>query len=208
MEKLNQSNKFTDENKIESESGLLGVTKDGYKVFDRFDSHIKTHVGAEKIIAEALSLVSTDGQDFFKETLDFKRTIGETICTETTDKDEIIFAQRANRRGLTRFTKTGLPKPCSKLTLIIVKREEDSSSEDDEDDNDEDENSNPSVYYELITAYVGESAPPEPWDEKAFYFAEDPDKARQTSLDFWNRHALVFSAEEHLSGTETIEKPW
>jgi len=203
MENLDQPKEFTNENKIESEEYLLGVTKDGYKVFDRPDSHIKTHVGAENIIAEALSSISTDGRDFIKETLDFNHVIGETICTETTEKDEIVFAQRVNRKGLTRFTKTGLPKPCSKLTLIIVKREVDSLDEDDENEDFDTED-----YYQLTTAYIGEPAPPEPWDEKSFYFSDDPDKARQDSLDFWNNHALVFGAEEHILGTETTEKPW
>ena len=52
--------------------------------------------------------------------------------------------------------------------------------------------------YVLITAFIGASAEPEPWDRNA----------TPQSVAFWNSHALVWGSEPVVPGTETDRCSW
>lgn len=58
--------------------------------------------------------------------------------------------------------------------------------------------------YKLITAYIGSNAPPEPWDNRL----KRDKEAKDRSLKFWDRHALVYDPEIIVPGTETETCPW
>lgn len=161
---------------------ILGRLASGEPVIDRKDSHARTHASVFAVLAEALALVDCKGRKSVYTTLDLGRTVGESICVETSRDgggDEIVYAQRPNRRGLTRFVKNRAPVPTSRVT-VSVKRGCGGS-------------------YTLMTAFVGPGTPAEPWDQNY---------ATPESRTFWSTHALVWGREEVLPGTETTVCPW
>lgn len=167
---------------------VLGTTKDGFEVTDRQDSHVQSHRNVLGILPEALSKVSTYGRNFLIEEIIFDQIVGESICIPTRSGDEIVYAQRPRRSGLTRFVKNLKPIKTDRVTVILKKAEE--------------------GHYVLITAFIGSTAPAEPWDERAFSKQHNPKQAWAESIEFWNSHALVWGVEETMLGTETTICPW
>lgn len=151
--------------------------KSGEAVVDRQDSHL--HESVLPHLSTALTQIEGLGRKFLIEEVDFGRQIGETICVATGLGDEIVFAQRPKRFGLTRFVKNRKSETCSSVVVILKAGEQ-------------------TGVYVLITAYIGRKAEPEPWDRNA----------TASALEFWNSHALVWDCEEILPGTETNICPW
>jgi len=118
--------------------------KTGEVVVDRHNSHL--HEEVVRLLPDALLRIESKGRGFILEVVDFGRPIGETTCVKTSSEDEIIFAQRLNRFGLTRFVKNRMPEPCSSVVVILKKAVEG---------------------YVLITAFIGCRPEPEPWDRNA-----------------------------------------
>lgn len=162
---------------------LVGYLKNSVAVYDRADSHVHTeYEGIWKLITELLpTIISPQDVDHFHYSHDFGYVIGESICVHTDDNDEIVYAQRPHRDGKTCFIKNRPLRPTSVLT-IVFKRDIYS----------------PVEQYILITAYMGEKAPPEPWDALATI----------DSIPFWNTHALVWGSVQVIEGTETLDCPW
>lgn len=156
---------------------ILGRLASGEAVIDRHNSHC--HALPSGILEEALSRIQSSGRNFFVEEVDFGRPIGETICVRTGSSDEIVFAKRPRRYGLTRFVKNRSPEATNSV-VVIVKKADDYDG------------------FVLITAFFGTKAEPEPWDRNA----------TEKSLDFWSTHAIVWGSEETIPGTETNLCPW
>lgn len=157
----------------------VGRLASGELVVDRKDSHVVSHESVLPLLAETISQISSEGRETFCDEVEFGRTVGETICVHTHSGDNIVFAQRPNRLGLTRFVKDRDPEQTSKVTACFKR-----------------------TYggaYILMTAFVGGRAPSEPWDTK---FADDK------SREFWSTHALVWGREKTIPGTETTTCPW
>lgn len=154
----------------------------GEEVRDREDaSHI--HAGVDDLIPEALEQLSST--DFYpgespriKRVVDLGRVIGESSLVPTGPDDEIVFAQRPNRDGLTRFVKNRTPRACSNLT-VVLRREE-------------------AGYYTLLTAFVGDRSELEPWHLDA----------DETARNFWRQYALVWGQEPIIEGAETSVSPY
>lgn len=161
------------------ESWILGS---GEAVVDRAQSHL--HLGVAVLLPEALARIDARGRQFLIEEVDFGRLIGETVCVGTTDADEIVFAQRPRRAGLTRFVKNRVAEPCSAVTVILKMGDRSST-------------------YVLITAFLGQLAEKEPWDRS---IRTDDEFAR--AKNFWSAHALVWGSESIVPGTETTVCPW
>ncbi len=160
----------------------LGTLASGELVLDRADSHVASHPSVARILAELISHISSEGRESFCEEVDLDREVGESICVATTDDgggDEIIYAQRPNRRGLTRFVKNREPAQ-TRSAVACFKRTTGGA-------------------YLLMTAFIGGRAPAEPWDRKW---------ATPESFVFWSSHALVWGQEETVPGTETTVCPW
>lgn len=154
----------------------------GEEVRDREDgSHL--HAGVDDLIPEALGQLSSTDFDpsegpRVKRVVDLGRVVGESSLVPTGLSDEIVFAQRPNRDGLTRFAKNRSPRPCSSLTVVVRKEE--------------------AGYYTLLTAFVGDRSELEPWH---------PD-ADETAREFWRQYALVWGREPIIEGTETSVSPY
>ena len=154
----------------------------GEIVIDRPDSHAATHLTVLPLLGEALLRIHSQGQSNIVEEVDLGRVVGETICVETREGDEVVYAQRPNRSGLTRFVKNRESEPCSAVTICLcLNRAEDNG------------------HYVLATAYVGHKVPAEPWDTEW---------ATEESVPFWNTHALVWGKEAIVPGTEVNRCPW
>ena len=119
-------------------------TKNGETVVDRHNSHL--HDGVSAVLPEALLRIDPMGKDFLVEEVTFSGVIGETTCVATGAGDQVVFAQRLKRFGLTRFVKGKSPEPCKSIVVILKKVENG---------------------YVLITAFIGHKAEPEPWDRNA-----------------------------------------
>ncbi len=155
---------------------ILGKTADGAIVVDRPNSHL--HEEVVPILADALSLVNTGSSTFIEVEVDFNRIIGKTICVKTDSNDRIIYAQRANRKGFSRFVLDRDAEPSSKVIVVMKK-------------------ANNTGEYLLITAFIGSKPEVEPWDPHA----------TSASFVFWQNHALVLNGEIS-PGTFTELCPW
>jgi hypothetical protein len=156
---------------------VLGTLHSGEVVVDRAESHL--HAGAIGLLPEALAQIAAAGRTFIDETVIFDRIVGVTTRVATTDEDEIIYARRTGRAGLTRFVKNRQAVPSSRLTVVLSKRDGEPA-------------------FVCRTAFIGDKAAREPWD---------PD-ATADSIAFWSRHALIWGEEEVIPGTETSACPW
>lgn len=152
---------------------------DDTPVVDRAASHI--HETAAAFLAPTLARIEPRDRKFLVETVEFDFIVGETICVATGAGDQIVYAQRPGRRGLSRFVKNRKPEPTNAVSVVLKKN--------DRGDGD---------YYVLITAWCGHAAEPEPWDRNA----------TEKSVAFWNSHALVWGSEPTIPGTETTVCPW
>ena len=151
----------------------------GEMVADRPNSHLATHGTVLPFVGEALLRIQSGERDFIAEEMDFGQSIGQTICVETHEGNDIVFAQRPNRAGLTRFVKNREPEPCSTVVVCLKRAREGG--------------------YILLTAYIGHRTPAEPWDTEW---------ATEQSVPFWNTHALIWGHEQTVPGTESKDCPW
>lgn len=132
-------------------------------VYDPRKSHTATHFNdTPELKSSAIEVISsltlTDETVFIEK--DLGRIIGTTDFVETTDKDKIIYAKRANRDNYTRFTSSQTPQECSSLVVYLKRLNAET--------------------YELSSAWIGHSGPSFPGDEN-----ETPE-----SKPYWNSHAL------------------
>ncbi len=156
----------------------------GESVIDREDSHLNQHADVLAVLSSALLKVNSRDRQEFGQEVCFTFNVGRTICVETCSSDEIIYAQRVGRAGLTRFVKNRTDVPTTKVTVFLKQHETEPRT------------------YVLTTAFIGQYAPKEPWD--ATIAPDDLDFAKR----FWNRHALLWSSQEIVPGTETTTCPW
>ena len=157
---------------------IVGRLSSGEVVVDAENSHVQTHPSVLPVLGEALAQVKSDDRSFMVTEVDLGRVVGKNIRVKTTDSDEILFAKRPGRLGLTRFVKNREPEPCSRVVLVLKCLSEGA--------------------YVLITAFIGTRCPAEPWDRNA----------DEHSVPFWNSEALVWGTEEVIEGTETTACPW
>lgn len=170
MEKLNFSPAF--ESEEEPEKVFLGQTKDGFKVYDREDSHFHAEGGlTPEILESAINVIDTEGEKFVKKQINFNQPIGKQSCVEVGPEDEIVMVYRKGRSGRTPMVKNREMEPCSSLTIILKK---DQSDEIDDT-------------YKMITAFIGGDSTREPWDPNV-----ENEEEYHACEDFWSSHALVY----------------
>lgn len=169
------------------ELGKLGSDE---VVIDRPGSHL--HSCVRGVLKEALLRIISGEKQFLQEQIVFEYPVGETSCVVTSSQDEVIYAQRPKRGGLTRFVKNRKAESCNSVVVVLKKG---------------DQGQFHGTYYVLVTAYIGVPVV-EPWDERSFSQQSNPDLARQQSREFWETHALVWGSQEVVLGSETSVCPW
>lgn len=151
--------------------GILGITRNGMKVYDRQNSHFHAEGGlTSDILERAISDVwfknKADVQRFF---VKFDEVIGKTTCVPVTSKDYIVMCKRKGRKGYTPMVK-GREGVDARGVVTVLKRK------DDEEDG-----------LILLTAYISnEVSPKEPWDSSC------TKKERLEAIKYWHSHALLF----------------
>lgn len=159
-----------------STNNYLGTTRDGYKVYDRLDSHLHKEGGLTKeLLKRAISKIYLNGKIFKVKVIHFNKIIGMTNCVKVSEKDKenIIMVYRKGRQGLSCMVKNRICEPSSDLTIIVRKEK------------------NMENHYTLISAFFGESSEPEPWDKSLQMNPE----ALERSKIFWSTHALVYNPD-------------
>lgn len=156
---------------------ILGQLASGETVIDREESHL--HGDIRMLLPEVFKGIESNNEEVVIRTIDLGRTVGENICLETDSNDDIVYAQRPGRTGLTRFVKNREPEASSLVTIILHK---DTSAD---------------SQYSCRTAFVGPLAELEVWQSQS-----------EESKEFWDTHALLWGKETIIPGTETTEKPW
>jgi len=116
------------------------------------------------IIKEALVNNNLKGLHMEVE-IDMGRVIGSTDIVETSEKDNIYYAQPVKNANYSRFVKNRPPQPSRKLTIIVQK----------------DDIGN----YEVTDTWIGPCSPPFPGHENA----------TDESRPYWENHALVQDAQ-------------
>ena len=156
---------------------LIGKLSSGENIYNTSNNHIHYNVEMESLLPQALEKINSLNRDFFVESIDFGKIIGESRCVETSEKDEILYAQRKMRSGQTRFVKNKQLEPTSFLTVILKK-----------------------IHggYKIVSAFIGSKAEREPWDKSI----RDNDELER-SKSFWSTHAIVWGTERIIPGTET-----
>jgi hypothetical protein len=161
---------------------LLATSKNNVDVYIDLDkSHAITHIQKHpNLLDYARQIINGHeilaDEDRFETDMGF--IVGTTDLVETTDKDEIVYAQRPNRDKFNRFVKNRISENTNIVTMDIRKGLDNR--------------------YFVYTIYIGKNTPKSPGGDR-----EDPD-----SREFWNKHALVWGNQDTVSGTETTICPW
>lgn len=161
------------------------VLASGEIVVDRPQSHIRSE--DRKAVLLALAQTSSGNQQFVEREVIFDRDMGVSRCVATDGSDDIVYAQRKNRRGITRFVRGRSPEPCRSVVVVLMRSTPDK--------------------YVLVTGFVGTKPEPEVWDTNAFARRPDPVDALNRAREFWNTHALIWNPDDIVEGTETTNPP-
>lgn len=115
-------------------------------VVDRHDSHVHGS-DLRQVLSETITQLDLkDNPEFTVQTITHKAVVGLSQGVETSPDDEIIFARRHGRKGLTRFVLNRKPEPTNQVTVVLKKI---------------------GPVYMCITAWFGGPSEPEPWDKSA-----------------------------------------
>jgi len=138
------------------------------KVYERLDSHL--NIDVQTIVRDVLK---TKGlyESFVKIHRTYNEVIGNTYCVRITKKDRLSFQARPGRKGFSHIVDNREPEPCKSVVITLKQIQ---------------------YGYIILTAYIGEPAPPEPWDRDELEKDERGYReALNESLDFWSFHAFV-----------------
>lgn len=144
------------------------------------------------LLACALGDIDSRGSRHFRRSVTFPNVIGKTLCVETQPDDDIIYARRKNRPGYSRFVRNRRPEECRVVTVVLcdITASINGCAVD--------------RWYTVEAAWVGENAPPEPWDNR---LKNNPRRLRE-SQDYWSSHGFVWRTMPTVQGTETTRCPW
>lgn len=132
--------------------------------------HLEAHPEVGGLLQEAMSLLELprDGS-FLAREIDFGRLVGRTGCVSAPTVDlgsEATFALRVGRRKPSRVV-VGVQGPEVSTVVVLAFADRQVKGT-----------------YVLITAYVGQLAPKEPWDAA-------PGAEREEAFKFWSQQALI-----------------
>lgn len=164
---------FPSENDVVNNTKRKLRLKNGFRVI--VDEYSDFHYNDFELLQEGLNKIKNPyGKNlkngFIREEIHFDRIIGETLCVEVDENDEIYYAVRGNRRGKSKMVRNRKPIPTNVMSIMLIRRN--------------------GCYY-LITSYIGKLAPAETWDKRAFLRQNNPKQAEQESIEFWKNHALI-----------------
>lgn len=131
------------------------------------------------LMAEVLGRIHSLGRTQINEEVAFPMNVGKDYCVATTRHDEIVFAQRIGKNGVSRFVKGREPENTSYVTVRLKL--------------------NPPRNYVLVLAYFGKMRAPEIWEEPASFLY---------SRRFWMSHAYTWGSFPIVPGSQTKFNSW
>lgn len=135
--------------------------------------HLRAHPEVGGVLAEAIGHLTLPlNGEFLAVAVEMGRVVGRSACVSTAPilpSASATFALRMGREKPSRVI-VGVEGPESTTVVVLAF----ASKKKDE--------------YVLITSFIGELAPKEPWDRSL----RPGSKESQESLDFWCCHALVY----------------
>lgn len=120
-------------------------------------------------LEEVIGEIHPEGRELIEHEHEFDHVVGETLCVETDEKSDIVYAIRPNRNGYSKFIMNRGPEPTRYMTVILKKDDKVGG-------------------YTITTAYFGRLAPREPWGPEV----------SEEQCDFWRTHALVMWSDPNL----------
>lgn len=150
-------------------TGLTDIRRDVRKLLNEVLPQISVPEG---------SILEGGRKRRYAQQVDLGRRVGHDNIVETRSGDNIFYAQELNRLGMTRFVMDRKPEPTQLLTVVLLWNE--------------------SGFYEIVTAFEGQLAPKEPWDEYA----------EPNSREFWDSHAIVWGRQKIVDFSITKNCPW
>ena len=104
----------------------LGISTDGESVFlDSMNTNIDYHLletpNLIDLVVEALPSISVMDKRQVLVERDLGRIVGTTNLVETTNKDDIIYANRIGRKSYSRFARSRDPIPCRSIIVVLRK---------------------------------------------------------------------------------------
>lgn len=161
---------------------FLGITRDGRRVLTGQRSHLSNgHRDALETIARLIPEIdSSIFRDRPFQQLDMGRVVGESNCIPVLSGDDVFYARRIERWGLTPFVRRGRPVPTTYISMLAFVGGQNELW--------------------IHTAWIGPAAPKEPWDRSISSWAELVESAQ-----FWANHALVEDRNVIIPGTETSQ---
>ncbi|HSX17652.1 MAG TPA: hypothetical protein VLH86_06155 [Patescibacteria group bacterium] len=144
-------------------------TRNGIPVYvDLVKSQAGAHIARQPyllgLVKELLATITATEAEISIEH-DMGRAVGYSYVVETTDKDNIVYAQRLHDDAYTRFVKNGTPLSTNYLS-IVLRRDADGD-------------------YELDDAWVGRLNPPRPGSANE----------TANSKVYWTKHAFVLDGQ-------------
>ncbi len=157
---------------VKATSKLLGITRDGYYVYDREGSYFqKDGYVSPKLLKQSISKIFLNERNFRRITYRYPQVIGKTKCVSVTKDDTIVMVYRKGRDGQTPMVKFRNPEACQQITMLFLKQGNN---------------------YTLITAFLGTEYEIEPWDKSISH----DDGALARSKKFWSNHAIIYNEDE------------
>lgn len=160
----------------------VGQTRNGVLVHvDLIASPAAVHISRQPhllgLVSEALAQMAARDIEVTLE-FDMGRIIGYDFIVPTTDRDNVLYAQRPRDTTYTRFVKNGDPAPTQFLTIKL--RREDSGE------------------YSLHDTWIGHASPPRPGS----------DNETAESKPYWATHACIFEGQSLQPRTITKVCPY
>ncbi len=139
--------------------------------------HLLAHPEVSELLAEAIGQLSLpSGGQFLAAEVEMGRVVGRSGCASTkpiTSGDLTTFAVRTGRERASRVI-AGVEGPETTKVSVLAFASKESERK-----------------YVLITSFIGDLAPKEPWDRSLISGSAE----HRESLEFWCRHALVHQPE-------------
>lgn len=151
---------------------------DNTRVFINLE-HLEQHPTVVPLLHEALSKLTIADlpNKFNKLAVEFDRVIGTTDCVTTTPSDEIVYAMRKGRNGLSRFVKNRVGIPTTSVALILLAAGKGN--------------------WRLVTGWIGGLSEREP-DDKTIKTKEEWDIAYK----HWSTKAILWNPDMIVPGSE------
>jgi hypothetical protein len=102
------------------DQSTIGFLQSGEAVVDRHNSQAKVNGIKSDLLRATLSRIDSKNEAFLIGEVSFEHAVGLSACLVTSPGDDIIWAERRHRQGLTRFARGNEPLSHSPCMLVYL----------------------------------------------------------------------------------------